>query len=274
MDDFSWLDDLFGGQDASQMNFNFDLTPDQLSQWGIDNGIADPGASSKGLFDAFKSNNPGLFEEDPSFQTTNATGGPLTQSTTGTSLWDKLLKAAGIGGGATGTGGQGNLLTGLGALASYFANKDAADAQRAAAERAAQLSDPFASQRGMYQGMLSNSYNDPNFFATNPVFNGLQDLAMQKTNGLLSSQGFNGSGNQMKELTKTATNEGFKYALPFQAQLAQNAGAGISPGYAGYLSAQGQNLATQSNLNAQGNLGTAIQQTLPFLSQAFTGSLT
>lgn len=205
--------------------------------------------------------------------TGSGTGGTIFQQPgTGGGFWDKLMNTVSkgatsvlnsMGGGSGGTGfDAGRFLTGL---MNWLSGSDDADELRRAGLQAAQLSDPFASQRPFYQQQLMQSYTDPNYFANNPVFRGLQDYAVNQTNRSMAAQGYNMSGNQMEELTRTATNEGFKYAMPFQQQTGQFAGAGISPGYAGYLAQQGAQNAINAQTQANGGLGVAIGQGINIL---------
>lgn len=170
-------------------------------------------------------------------------------------------------GGLLGTGvnsGQGSLMgtigAGLGAAGQYKNAQEIRNATQQGIER----QDPFGGQRAQYQGMLANSYNDPNFFANNPTMQGLRDTAMNATDRRMAAGGYNMSGRQMDELNKSGLNESFKYALPFQQQLAQNAGANIQPGNVGDLSLRGAQAAGTADLNAQGGA-------MNFLANLFGG---
>lgn len=180
-------------------------------------------------------------------------------------LWETLLKSFNLP-----TNLASNIPKIAGSLASYFGSQDLAKAQQAAGQQGAALSDPFAPQRGFYQDQLKQSYTDPNYFSNNTVFKGLRDQALNSTQAKLASQGYNMSGNMLSELAKVSTNEGYKFAQPFQAQLAQNAGAGISPGYAGYLASQGGNQAAQTQYNGLGNLGVAGQGLWDMISKGLS----
>ena len=154
-------------------------------------------------------------------------------------------------------GNMGNI---IGALGEYFAQQNAADKYAENAREAARLSDPFRDQRGFYQDQLKQSYTDPNYFANNPVFKGMRDTAINDTTRSLAAQGYNMSGNMASELSQRLQQTGMNFALPFQQATGQFAGAGISPGYAGFLQQQGMNQATQAGMSSLGALGVAGQQ--------------
>jgi hypothetical protein len=202
----------------------------------------------------------------------------------------KLLFGAGAGGAAAGGGGGGSnggqrglleqllgganggnsnngLLGLIGAIMQSGAFKDAADQYSKAGVEAARLADPFRDQRPKYQGLLAQSYDDPNFFQNNSTFKGITDLAGRQAQATAASQGFNMSGNAPMEVGRAVTDAGLKYALPFQAQLAGNAGAGFGPGYSGFLSQQGANMATQAGMGRQGANMNGIAQGAGLLGQ-------
>jgi hypothetical protein len=166
-----------------------------------------------------------------------------------------------------------NLMNSIGGLLEYFAQQGASDDYLKASQEASRLSDPFREQRPFYQQELKKSYTDPDYFQNNSTFKGIQDEAMRRTEGSMAAQGFNQSGRMLHEVGRSAVDAGHKYVQPFQAQLAQNAGAGISPGYAGFLQQQGSNLATQANLKSSAGLTTAGQQFGSFMNNGGLDSL-
>lgn len=210
-----------------------------------------------------------------SLSATGTTGSMLGTGATGYGLSGTAATAgAGSGGGGFwstifgSASPNANVAGGMaaGGLLQAVTNLWAAGKYEDAAKLSAQLSDPAASQRPFFQDLTKQSYTDPNFFLTNPVFQGLQKNALNQTNDLMSSQGYNMSGNQLTALNNVGINEGFKYALPFQAQLAQNAGFGISPGYAGYLSQQGSNMATNAKVGAAGAAATGAKGAIDLMN--------
>jgi hypothetical protein len=158
-------------------------------------------------------------------------------------------------GGLLGTGaatGQGSLMgtigAGLGAYGQYQNAQELRDATQQGIER----TDPFGPQRQMYQGMLADSYNNPNFFNNNPVLQGIRNTTQNDVSRQMASRGYNMSGREMSEMGSRLQDESMRYALPFQQQLAQNAGANINPGNVGQLGLEGATRAGQASMNAQG----------------------
>lgn len=188
-------------------------------------------------------------------------GGLAAGAATGGGFWDQLLNSLNLPQGLSSS-----IPTIASALGSYFTNAAAADNLQNAATQAAAMTDPFASQRPFYQGLLKQSFTDPNFFKNDPTFKGLNDYAANQTAAKMASMGYNMSGNQMAEIGKAITNQSYKYVQPQQAALGQFAGAGINPGYSGYLYQQGVNQANAANQQAYGNLGVVGQQIFKGLS--------
>lgn len=163
---------------------------------------------------------------------------------------------------SAGTGGNngdfpwGDVLGSL--LSAYGANqgnKDLADAMKYAVDKA----DPFAAQRPFYQDQFKQQYTDPNYFTNNAVFKGLRDDALNTTERRLASQGYNMSGNMMHDLTKTATNTGYQYAMPFMDMTGKAAGAFQGPGYSGLLAGQAGQAQQAGNNSMYGALGYGLQ---------------
>lgn len=203
----------------------------------------------------------------PSFGSSDGnTFDSLFNSPTGQQIVKALVGSA-VGKGGTNTNTAGSGMGGLlGSLMEYLGQRRLQGQYNASAESAAARTDPFGGQRPFYQDLYKQSYTDPNFFTNSSVFKGLNDYAVDSANRRMAAGGFNMSGNQMQELTKTAATTGYNYALPFQAQLGQAAGAGIGPGYAGFLQQQGQNMGAQAGLSSQGALGNLFGGALRQLS--------
>ena len=164
----------------------------------------------------------------------------------------------------------------IGSLLEFYGLKEQSDNLNKLFEKAIDYSDPFRAERPFYQKEFKNQYTDPNYFNESTVFKGLRDDALNTVERRLASQGYNMSGNMMQDLTKTATTEGYKYAMPFMDMTGKAAGAFQGPGKAGEIAA---NLGTQSANNIQnqwGALGAGAQSigsgTQPsMLSQIFGG---
>ena len=184
-------------------------------------------------------------------------GGKLPTGSTLSGLQSLFGGGSGSGGsgGFTSNGSGGNLLPGLlGFLGQKNFQSDLLDLMRQTSEQA----DPFKTQRPFYQDLLRQSYNDPNFFQTNPALKGLRDMTTNDTNRSMAAQGFNMSGNQMMELGNRLQQTQMQFALPFQQQLAQNAGANINPASGALLAGQIGTAAATAGNNALGNLGYAL----------------
>jgi hypothetical protein len=203
----------------------------------------------------------------------------------GAGLLKGLFGGGGSGGGGNGGGNGGGILGSLfggggsgggglfgnlgGGLIDYFTKDHLADKLMQGYQEAAKLADPFREQRPQYQQKLAQSYNDPNFFQNDPVFKGLQDQSLRQAQASAASQGFNQSGNMLHDVARSSAETGYKYALPYQQQLAQNAGANFGPGFAGTIAGQGVQASTGMMNDAFGGLGYAAQ---PLLSSLFGNS--
>jgi hypothetical protein len=106
--------------------------------------------------------------------------------------------------------------------------------------------------------MLKESYTDPNFWKNNAVFKGLSDVASSDAQRVAAARGFNNSSNVLYDVADRIQKTGMNYATNFQGQLAQNAGAGISPGTSASIAAQGANQVMGANQQANGTLGNVI----------------
>jgi len=149
------------------------------------------------------------------------------------------------------------LLTSGLALADYLAKRGQAGDLSEASQRAAEMADPFADQRKFYQERLRQSYIDPNFWDTDPGWAGIRNSSTNSTLAALAAKGYSQSpGKMMYEIGKRLQDEQMKYALGWQGQLGQFAGAGVSPATAGQLYQSGANLASQERNKEYDALGT------------------
>ena len=165
----------------------------------------------------------------------------------GTQLWGWLQGLFNGSGGNAGLGSGGATLgSGMGAFRGYRNANEIRDARNRAVNR----SDPFGSQRQGYQGLLAQSYLNPDFFENDPAFRGQRENAMNQTNRMMAGQGYNMSGNQLQELNRTGINEGYKYADKYRQGLSGLAGGNINPGMAGQLDLYGTQMAGQASANA------------------------
>jgi hypothetical protein len=160
------------------------------------------------------------------------------------------------------------LLQGAGALLSYFQDQNRLGTLNDTTKSAADKADPFASQRGFYQDKLKQSYMDPNFFQNDPTFSGMRNIAMNDVQKAAAARGYNNSTNVLHNIGSRINDEGLKYANLYQGQLAQNAGAGISPATGAGIQAQGAQLASNTQNSSNANIGSFLQ-TLPSIAKQF-----
>jgi hypothetical protein len=127
------------------------------------------------------------------------------------------------------------------------------------AQAAANAADPFSSQRGQYQAMLSQLINNPSSITSQP---GYQFGLQQSNNAVEGSAAANGmvnSGNVLQALSTNSQQYASQQLNNQELLLAQLAGANVgSPGTAGQI-LQGQNTANQQSAGALGSqVGGAI----------------
>ena len=136
----------------------------------------------------------------------------------------------------------------IGGILQFLAQKDLADKLAQSGQMGAQMSDPFASQRSQYWGPLFN-------LLTNPDVSSLPGYAggLKAVNARSAGLGKMFSGQNAIENINFDADFRVKQAGP----LLQASGAGISPGYAGYLASQGASQAAQADLAGQGALASA-----------------
>jgi hypothetical protein len=120
---------------------------------------------------------------------------------------------------------------------------------------AANAADPFSSQRGQYQTMLSNLVNNPSSITSTP---GYQFGLQQSNNAVEGSAAANGmvnSGNVLQALSTNSQGYASQQLNNQELLLAQLSGANVgSPGTAGQIIA-GSNA---TNTQAAGTLGSQI----------------
>jgi len=197
-------------------------------------------------------------------QAVGTTGTALTGATmgagaaSGSGWWDTLLNTVTGSPGTTGASTLANFLKGGGSLLEWLQSKDNADELQKAIMSAADRGDPFASQRPFYQNMLRDSYTNPNFWKDNAVFKGISDVASSDAQRQAAARGFNNSSNVLYDVADRIQKTGMNYATNFQGQLAQNAGAGFSPGTSASIAAQGANQVMGANQQSNGALGNVI----------------
>lgn len=188
----------------------------------------------------------------------------------GSSIWDTLSKVLNLGSNSSGS----NPLTQIGqfggSLLEYLQSKGVGKDLASALASATERGDPFGSQRPFYQNELKNSYSDPNYFNNSPVFKGMRDTIINDVGRTMSAQGYSGSPNTLYEIADRLQKTGMNYATQFQGQLAQNAGAGISPGTSATIQAQGANTVAQAQKQTNGAMGATLAN-LPNLIQGIQG---
>ena len=157
--------------------------------------------------------------------------------------------------------GLGSDLMGYAAQNNY--QKDLIDTMN----RAVDKSDPFASQRPMYQDMYKTANTDPNWLQNDSVLQNLQNAGRRNTEASMAAKGYLGSGNILHELQRTGTETAAKYALPRLEQLGQAAGVQSNP------AAAGQAMSTFGPMAAQAGIG-QMQSLQSMMGRLPTGTQT
>lgn len=138
------------------------------------------------------------------------------------------------------------------------------------AGQAAAAADPFASQRGQYQTMLSDLISNPSSITSQPGYQfGLQQ-SQNAVEGSAAANGMVNSGNVLSALSTNAQGYAATQLNNQELLLAQLSGANVgSPGTAGQI-LQNQN---QANQQAAGTLGNSIGSAVNTgISGAFSNS--
>jgi hypothetical protein len=127
------------------------------------------------------------------------------------------------------------------------------------AQSAANAADPFASQRGQYQTMLSNLINNPSSITSLPGYQFGLEESNKAVEGSAAANGMVNSGNVLQALANNSQQYASTALNNQELLLAQLAGANIgSPGTAGQILAN-QNTANGQAASAIGNqVGSAV----------------
>lgn len=127
------------------------------------------------------------------------------------------------------------------------------------ASSAANAADPFASQRGQYQSMLSNLINNPSSITSTPGYQFGLTQSQNAVQGSAAANGMVNSGNVLSALSTNAQGYASQQLNNQELLLAQLSGANVgSPGTAGQI-LQGQNTLNQQAAGTVGNaVGSAV----------------
>lgn len=197
---------------------------------------------------------------------------PNTTTPTPKSFWQTLEEALGLPvnalQGATQAATSNPFLKGLGLLGDALLSNYNTNKLGDAITQAQGMADPFGPQRGFYQNMLKESYTNPNFFKDNATLGGIRNMAVNDVSRAMAAQGYNQSTNALYGIGQRLQDEGTKYALGFQNQLGQLAGAGISPQEAARLGMQGTQLANQGRQQTATSIGDLARE-LPNIMKGF-----
>lgn len=167
--------------------------------------------------------------------------------------------------GILGGGGGGGL---LGAVAGPLGSVISGGITSRAASQGQSAADPFASQRGQYQGRLSALYNDPNYIFSDPSYRFRLNQGLQGVQGSAAAQGMLNSGNTLSALANYSQGLASSEFQNEEQRLAQLSGATIgSPGVAA-------NYANQSSLANGGGISSGIGGLLNNLGGLFGGGST
>ena len=187
-------------------------------------------------------------------------------ATAGGSWWDTIAEGLGLSQGAKNTLGtlgsalgigQGNGM--LNSILEYMKSGKNADLLKQQLEAAANRGDPAAGERGFYQNLLRTSYTDPNFLKNDPTFAGMRDIAVNDARRVAAAKGYGNSSNLLYDIADRVQKQGANYLLPWQGQVAQNAGMNISPGASAAIQAQGAQTIASANSKQSGALGNVIE---------------
>lgn len=138
----------------------------------------------------------------------------------------------------------------LGQISNYYANQGQMDAARLSRRQgnealsrgyeAANLSDPFASQRPQYQTQLATLLSNPGQIETSPFYKYLQSTQMESVKASNAARGFTNSGRGLMALQDRAAGVATQAYFPQAQLLSLLAGANTgSPAAAGSAFARG-----------------------------------
>lgn len=141
------------------------------------------------------------------------------------------------------------------------------------ASAAASAADPFSSQRGQYQSMLSDLIKNPSSITSQPGYEFNLDQGLKSVQGSAAANGMLNSGNVLTSLQQYGSNYAQNQLQNQELLLAQLAGANVgSPGTAGQI-LQNQNQQNQASASALGNaVGGAVNQGIQGIGGYFGGS--
>jgi hypothetical protein len=167
------------------------------------------------------------------------------------------LAGAGLAGAAVGSAfpWTQTLLGGLHLLGLENYRDDITDAMN----RAVDKSDPFASQRPMYQDMYKQANTDPNWLQNDAVLQNLTKAGLRATAASDASKGYMDSGNILHDLTRTGTETAANYALPRFDMLGRAAGAYTAPQNVGPTIANMSGQAGQAQLSQNRTIGNVAE---------------
>ena len=135
---------------------------------------------------------------------------------------------------------------------------------------AAAAADPFASQRGQYQTMLSDLIKNPSSITSQPGYQFNLDQGLKAVQGSAAAGGMLNSGNVLTSLQQYGSNYAQNQLQNQELLLAQLAGANVgSPGTAGQI-LNSANQSNQQSASALGNVvGGAVTQGVNYLGNTY-----
>lgn len=137
--------------------------------------------------------------------------------------------------------------------------------QSGGAAQAAQVADPFASQRGQYQTQLSQLMSDPNSYQESAGAKDITKTAMDQESAQMASRGLSGSGAEAAALTKTAAGVASQdYNQQISNLMTMSGATSGNAGQAGQIVAAGNTADTNSANTFGGTVGKAITGTQGF----------
>lgn len=122
-------------------------------------------------------------------------------------------------------------------------------------------SNPFAPYRDQYAQKLNALENNPGSVTSDPGFTSARDASLKAVERSMASQGYKGSGNMAAALYDRSNQFQLDYTQNKENQLAELAGAGISPNYGAALQGSANAYGVQSSGLA--SLGAGLGYALP-----------
>lgn len=137
---------------------------------------------------------------------------------------------------------------------------------------AASAADPFSSQRGQYQSMLSNLINNPSSITSTPGYQFGLDQSNKAVEGSAAANGMVNSGNVLQALSTNSQNYASQQLNNQELLLAQLSGANVgSPGTAGQILANQNQSNQQAGAALGNNIGNAITNGFSSGSSGYSG---